>query len=280
MKFRLYREYGALNSKDVFDAFSRGLKVLGHTEVNQHEDISVIWSVLWKGRMASNRLIYENAKKQGKSVIIIEVGNLKRGNTWRLCIDNINGDGEFSNDFELDADRPKKLGVILRPPNENRKKDILICSQLSESLQWQGMPPMEEWIRQTVREIRKHSDRKIVVRPHPRSGIKPNIPGTQLEIPKKIVNSYDDFDIDYGYHCVINHNSGPAVQSAIAGTPIICDRSSLAYDVSEKFENIEKISLPCREQWFLKLCHTEWSVQEISSGIPLERLLKKIIKKS
>jgi hypothetical protein len=70
----------------------------------------------------------------------------------------------------------------------------------------------------------------------------------------------------------VNHNSGPAVQAAIAGVPIICDSSSLAYPVSDKFENIENIALPDRQEWFLKLCHTEWTVEEIAQGIPLQRL--------
>lgn len=276
MRFRLYREYGALNSVEIFNAFSQGIHALGHTEVTKDEDISVIWSVLWKGRMRMNRSVYESAKKQGRPVIIIEVGNLKRGLTWRICLDNINGQGEFAKEIDIDAARPKKLSVNLEKFRENRRSEILICSQLPESLQWNGMPPMETWIKQTVEQINRYTDRKIVVRPHPRSFVRVNIPGTQLEIPKKIIDSYDNFDIDYNYHCIINHNSGPAVQAAIFGTPVICDRSSLAYPVSDKIQNIEKIALPDREKWFLELCHTEWTKEEISMGLPLSRLLKKI----
>lgn len=280
MRFRLYREYGALNSVEIFNAFSKGLRSLGHTEVQTGEDVSVIWSVLWKGRMKMNQKVYETAKKQGRSVIVIEVGNLKRGKTWRICLDNINGAGEFGNDADLSVDRSKYLGVELAPERKNRKKEILICSQLPESLQWQGMPSMEQWIKQMVEQIRRFSDRKIVIRPHPRSFVRLTIPGCQLELPKKLPNTYDDFDINYDYHCVINHNSGPAVQAAIFGTPVICDRTSLAYPVSDHMENIEKIALPDRERWFLQLCHTEWTVEEIAQGIPLQRLLKKIPEKS
>lgn len=278
MKFKLYREYGALNSVEIFNAFSKGLTSLGHSEVSGNEDVSVIWSVLWKGRMRLNQQVYNEAKKKGRPVIIIEVGNLKRGTTWRICLDNINGAGEFGNDDDLDENRPIFLKSSLGPIKENRKNEILICSQLPESLQWQGMPSMESWIKQTVDKIRRYTDRKIVIRPHPRSFVRVNIPGCKLILPKKLSGTYDDFDIDYGYHCVINHNSGPAVQAAIFGTPVICDSTSLAYPVSGRIENIEKISLPNREQWFLKLCHTEWTIEEISAGTPLKRLLKKIEK--
>ena len=98
------------------------------------------------------------------------------------------------------------------------------------------------------------------------------IPGVTIEQPKKVLGSYDDFDISYNYHCVVNYNSGPAVQAAINGVPVICDATSLASEISGKFEEIEKITLLPRDEWFLKLCHTEWTVDEIAQGLPLNRL--------
>jgi hypothetical protein len=270
MNFRLYREYGALNSHPVFDAFEQGLKSLGHHITN--DGVPVIWSVLWNGRMAQNKAIYDNCRINLKNIIIIEVGNLRRNITWRISIGHINNLGQFANENDLDLDRPKKLGVSLKEENKNRKSEILLATQHQKSLQWQGMPPMDLWVKQTVDEIKNHTDRKIIVRPHPRSLLKLNLPNVEVEIPKQIPGTYDDFDIDYNYHCVVNHNSGPALQAAISGVPCICDLSSLAYPVSSKFEEIEKISLPDREEWFLKLCHTEWTVEEIAQGIPLKRL--------
>jgi hypothetical protein len=123
-----------------------------------------------------------------------------------------------------------------------------------------------------VYKIRQFSERKIIIRPHPRSPFYLDIPGAVVERPVKVTGSYDDFDIDYNYHCVINYNSGPAVQAAINGTPVVCDSSSLAYPISEKLENIENPLLPDRDEWFLKLCHTEWTVAEIAQGLPIHRL--------
>jgi hypothetical protein len=272
MRFRLYREHGALNSRPIFDAFEQGLKSLGHESVNTNEDVAVIWSVLWAGRMAANQQIYNS----GKPVIIIEVGNLRRGTTWRVSLKHINALGEFSNNDNLDADRPKKLGVFLKPYQTIRKPEILIAAQHRNSEQWIGQPTMAQWIERTVSEIRKYSNRKIIVRPHPRSPVSINIPSVQIEQPKQIVGSYDDFDIDYNYHCVVNYNSGPAVQAAICGVPIVCDKTSLAGSLSEKMENIENPLLPDRTDWFIKLCHTEWTIDEIRQGIPLQRLITKI----
>jgi len=272
MKFKLYRNFGALNSVPVFDAFAQGVNSLGHTVVEDDEDIAVIWSVLWNGRMIGNHQIYNNCIKQGKPVIIIEVGSLKRGTTWRISEGHINGLGVFGNIDQLDLKRPEKLGVTLKPMANRRRGEILIATQHVKSLQWQGQPSMEQWIRDTIVNIKRYTSRRIVVRPHPRSQIREKFVDAVIELPKKLINSYDDFDINYNYHCVINHNSGPCVQAAINGTPVICDSSSLAFPVAEKWENLETPLLPNRDEWFLKLTHTEWTVEEISQGMPLKRL--------
>jgi hypothetical protein len=278
MRFRLYREHGALNSVPVFNAFEQGLRSLGHEVVGKNEDVAVIWSVLWSGRMAANQAIYNFCRSTSKPIIIIEVGNLFRNCTWRVSLNHVNSLGFFGNLENLDQDRPKKLGISLRAPQLQRRPEILIAAQHQQSLQWQGQPPMSEWVVNTVNEIRKYSDRKIKLRPHPRSRFSLVHREIEIETPQKIAGSYDNYDINYNYHCVINHNSGPAVQAAINGIPVVCDPSSLAGDLSEKLENIESPVLPDRDEWFLKLAHTEWTVEEIAQGIPLQRLLPEIAK--
>lgn len=134
MRFRLYREHGALNSRPIFDAFEQGVKSLGHEITNSNDGIPVIWSVLWAGRMSPNRAIYKNCINNNLPVIIIEVGNLSRGKTWRICLNHIHGHGIFGNDQDLDSQRPEKLGVALRPIKENRRSEILIASQHQQSL--------------------------------------------------------------------------------------------------------------------------------------------------
>lgn len=278
ISFRLYREHGALNSRPIFDALENSIRRSGHSVVSKDEDVSVIWSVLWRGRMKANDAIYQTSVAQKKPVMILEVGNLLRGQTWRVSLYNINRQGYFANQDHLDPSRAKKLNVELMPPRTSRKSSILLATQHDQSLQWQGQPKLLDWIKKTVSDIRRYTDREIVIRPHPRCPVNifPDQTNVRIDRARRIDNTYDDYDINFDYHCVINHNSGPTVQSAIAGTPVICDRSGLAYDVSGRLEHIESIHLPDREDWFVKLCHTEWTVDEISAGIPLERLLPKI----
>lgn len=273
MKFRLYKEYGAQNSPEIFSALEKSIIDLGHESVLDNEDIPVIWSVLFQGRMLSNEKIYNDAISQNKPVLIIEVGNLIRNKTWRLSINNINGTGEFANETDLDKNRPEKLGLCLKPYQQRRRGEILIAAQHERSLQWKGMPTMKSWTEEIITRIKRITNRRIIIRPHPRNPFTVKIPNTILERPKKLQNTYDDFDIFYNYHCVINHSSGPAVQALINGIPIISDASSLAGTLSNKLENIENLQYFPREEWFLRLCHTEWTVDEIKQGTPLKRLL-------
>jgi hypothetical protein len=276
MKFKIYRQYSALNSLPVLNAVEAGLKRIGHTIVEQEEDIPIIWSVLWQGRMALNRSVFENCKKNNRPIIIIEVGNLIRNVTWRVSLNHVNALGIFPNKKDLDTNRPKILNLSLKKSNLPRKKEIIVACQHQRSLQWEGLSTTENWINDVINEVRRYSDRPIIIRPHPRSPISFRRIDVKVEIPQKIQNSYDNFDINYDYHCLINHNSGPAIQAAINGTPVICDRSSLAFPVSDSIKNIENINLPDREIWFLEICHTEWLVEEISKGIPFLRLQPEI----
>lgn len=278
MKFKLHTNQGALNSGPVFAALSQGIQKMGFSVVNHGHDVDVIWSVLWHGRMQQNQQIYNQCVTNQRPVMIIEVGNLVRGHTWRVSLNHINAKGIFGNCENLDSQRPQALGITLQAHKDKRKEHILIAAQHERSLQWQGQPSMVNWVQQKIQEIRQFSSRPIVVRPHPRSLFRLDMPGVTLQLPNKLVNTYDSFDIDYNFHCVINHNSGPAVQAAIFGIPVICDQSSLAFPVSAVIENIETVTLPDRQQWLTQLSHTEWTVAEIAEGTPVKRLLSHLEK--
>ena len=276
MKIAYFPNQAALNSRPVLDAFLQGCNKLGiETVANAMDaDAAVIWSVLFQGRMRPNQAVYEHYRKQNKNVFVIEVGSLKRGELWKISLNNINRLAAWGNEKSLDFHRPAMLGLKLQQTGDLRAKTVLIAGQHERSLQWAGMPSMAQWFNNTVTQVRQHTDMPIIIRCHPRFPVPSfSVPGVSFETPIKLHDTYDDFNINYNHHCVISHNSGPGIQSAIYGTPVICHSSSLAYPVSTTLEQIENPVLPDREEWFLKLCHTEWRVDEIANGIPIGRLL-------
>lgn len=277
MKLAYFPNQTALQSDPVWQAFLDGGKRCGLAviENSMEADAAVIWSVLWNGRMRNNKMVFEHYRQQGKPVFIIEVGSLIRGKTWKVSVNNITTEGIYANNSDFLSDRAETLGICLSPENFSRKSEILIATQHDLSLQWQGMPSTHVWVEQLVSEIRKHSNKTVVVRPHPRGIIRNfTIAGVRVEHPRKIPDTYDRFDIDFNYHCVINWNSGVAVQAAIAGTPVITGPTNLANDISGKISEIEGVFLPDRTAWFQRMLHTEWTIDELAQGIPQERLLR------
>ena len=276
MKFSLFTHNGALNSKPVFEAFAQGVSTLGHEVVynDLDADVAVIWSVLWHGRMSANKNVWDHFKKQNKKVIVLEVGALFRGTTWKVGIDGINRDAIFP-DGNNNSDRAEQLGLKLKPCNTNGSK-IIICTQHDKSQQWEGMPPIQQFVVDMIRGVQMWTDKEIVVRPHPRCKL--NIPGIEVQAPKQIPGTYDDFDLQFeDVYAVINWSSNPATQAVMNGIPVFTGQSSLAWDMSIKsLTNINNPLLPDREQWLNNLAYTEWSVPEISQGTPIKHLTSKL----
>ena len=273
MKFSLWTEYGALNSKPVFAAFATSLTNAGHTVVynDNAADVNVIWSVLWNGRMSQNKAVWQ----QKKPTIVLEVGGINRGTTWKVGLNGINRDAYFGPNNN-NSDRYRLLGLSLKPWKD-AGKFILICGQHDKSLQWQDMPRMSTWIMNTIDEIQKYTDLPIVFRPHPRCplpDIERQYQNVYRDSPVKITGSYDDFNLSFkDCHAVISWSSNPGPLAVINGVPVFTGPSSLAYNVANTdLAKIEYPDKPNRKQWLNDYAHTEFTIDEITQGIPLKNL--------
>lgn len=242
-------------------------------ENSMTSDAAVIWSVLWHGRMQPNQAVYEHYRSQGKPVIIIEIGALYRGQTWKLAVNNITANGYYGHTENLDWDRPRKLGINLAM-NLSRNPNVVITAQHKASLQVADMGNMENWIIDQINQIRAVTDRPIVIRPHPRCPL--NMlsinPTVTLDKPQKIENSYDSYNLAFDCHAIVSYNSGPGIQAALAGTRPVVNPSSLAYPVSVAIADIEQPYEVDRDRWLVEICHTEYTVDELKRGIWLNRI--------
>jgi hypothetical protein len=264
----------ALNSAPVMSAILDSTKSAGIAvhENSVDADAAVIWSVLWSGRMASNQEIYQQYREQGRPVIIADVGTLCRGITWKLAVNHITRQGYYGHTQDLNWDRPRSLGLSLQTAVAV-KPAVLIAAQHNRSLQLENVE-QQQWISSVVQQLRKVTDRPIVVRPHPRCRILAHQlpPDCTIDHPKKISGTYDSYNIDYSYHAVVNYNSGPGIQAALAGTRPIVDCSSLASPVSIDIANIEQPYLIDRQLWLTQIAHTEYTIEEIKQGLWIKRI--------
>ena len=268
------------NAQEVYPQL---LDAIGATDTvvenSMDADAALIWSVLWYGKMSGNKRIWDHYRAQNKPVIVIEVGGLIRNTTWKLGINGINRDADFALEEYMPDDRASKLGIVLQPWKQEGEY-VLICGQHGHSEQWRNMPDMDTYYRNTITEIRKHSDKPIVVRSHPRfrEGLhwscdmqwyKDN--DVTWNIPKHIQQTYDSFDLEHMLkhtHFCVSHSSNAGINSVIQGVPAVVSEHSLAWDVSTSMGNW--LSKPDRHNWLNRLCYVEWFADEI--GVQWSRI--------
>ena len=276
MRVAYFPNQCAQNSGPVVQAMLDSLRSAGHT-VEQNSmtaDTAIIWSVLWAGRMAANRAIWSHYKAMGKPIIVIDIGALYRGETWKLALNSITANGYYGHTENLDWDRPKKLGISLAL-NLSRNPQVVVAAQHKKSLQVAELASIEDWILTQVNNIKSVTDRPIVIRPHPRSPLDhTRFQNVTIEQPKKIASTYDSYNLAFDCHAMVNYNSGPGIQAALAGTRPLVDSSSLAHPVSIQIADIEKPYAIDRDQWLVEICHTEYTLEEIKQGLWLKRLSK------
>lgn len=279
MRVAYFPNQCAQNSVPVLQAMLNSLRSSGHTveQDSMGADAAIIWSVLWSGRMTENKKVYEHYRAQDKPVIVVDVGALYRGETWKIAINHINRLGYYGHTENLDMDRPRKLGISLAI-NFSRNPAILIAAQHRHSLQLANQNH-EEWVMEQVRAIRQVSTRPIVIRPHPRSPLHlDDLDKTiTVEKPQKIADTYDSYNMHFDYHAVVNYCSGTGIQAAISGTRPIVGTYSLALPVSVAIEDLDRPYEVDRDQWMVEICHTEYTVKEIEQGLWLHRLQSHLV---
>jgi hypothetical protein len=146
---------------------------------------------------------------------------------------------------------------------------ILICTQRNGGWSMKGLN-VNQWLEKTVDEIKKYSDRPIVVRGHPgdkmTSSYLRSKPGRYTVSANEHI--LDDFRNSWA---VITYNSSPGVAASVEGIPaFITDpdpRVSQAYDVGNyDLGKLESPELKNRQQWVERLAMCHWHFGELDSG--------------
>ena len=101
MKIEIWPKFGPLNSNKIFDCFIQSLHDSGEqlfVDQNAEADVAVIWSVLWQGRMRNYQRIWQQYRSAGKPVIVLEVGGLRRNESFKIGINGVNAKADFANE--------------------------------------------------------------------------------------------------------------------------------------------------------------------------------------
>ena len=192
----------------------------------------------------------------------------------------------------IHTDRSKK--VFERngyDPNIKWKDDgeyILLCMQKVGDASLRGADVFA-WTEDTVYNIRKHTDRKIIIRPHPLYR-KSSLHNTLKEKVLRVADvHWQEADVTKNNFipiheqlknawCTVTFSSGTGIDAIINGVPnVACDTGSMVYDVSTT--DIAEIENPYRgtkREWCNKISHCQWNIAEFESGECWEHVSKSI----
>lgn len=140
------------------------------------------------------------------------------------------------------------------------------------------------WVEKTAKEIRKYTDRKIILRPHI------NQQDRGYAICSKIAEKIKNCSVSENYHwhksmgasggsglqqdlkhawCTITYNSLSSVESVLAGVPVIVlHKGAMTYPVAHhSLKDIENLNRNIDiSQWLYDSAYTSWTYEELRSG--------------
>jgi hypothetical protein len=260
-------------------AGDRGIAHTGNTIIPA--DVAVIQGWVHDGSPNSPHLMLRknaSANRQNNHTIIVDSNlfNYKDKN-HPIHYSRYSMDGVFptTGNYFWDAPDPSRwqqisrdLGIQLKDWRINGNH-ILICTQRNGGWSMKGLN-VSQWLEKTVDEIKKYSNRPIVVRGHP--GDKSAATYLKSKPGKYTVSTNDHILQDFANAwAVVTYNSTPGVAASIEGIPaFVTDpvpQTSQAYAVSNyTLSNIENPELKDRQQWIEKLSMCHWKFEELSNG--------------
>jgi hypothetical protein len=179
--------------------------------------------------------------------------------------------GNYFNDT-VDPSRWKQISADLNLSLKDWRitgSHILLACQRDGGWSMDGFNVVD-WIVTTVNELRKYTDRPIVVRGHPGDKNASRYlaqKGAKWTLSKNEKISQDFKDA----WATITYNSSPGVASAIEGIPVFVTdpnpQVSQAHSVANiDLSQIENPKTFDRQQWVEKLCMSHWKFEELSNG--------------
>jgi hypothetical protein len=276
---------------DLLNHFATGVTRSGDTVIDvndlnyQSTDVGVIqgWvsNDIKRPHLRLRNTVVEEQIKSGKYAVAVDSNLFLYADTTNaLHYLRYSFNGIFPNtgiycDSAIDPTRWQRLSKNLNlnlKDNRTTGNHILICMQRNGG--WSmGGADVQDWVISTINELRKYSDRPIVIRPHPGDKATKELLNSTNATNKlrgltisRNANLKDDL---INCWAVVNCNSSPVVGAAIEGYPIFVtdpDKSQCREVANLSLSDIENPLLPDRQQWVERLSMFHWNFDELKSG--------------
>lgn len=251
------------------DAFVTGLRAAGHTVETRwpldftSETLLVIWN-----RYAEWAACADRVEAAGGKVIVAENGYLGTGGASPKF--KVHPAGPTAEDFyalglkyhnsctgnmaRAVPDRFDALGCVLKPWRASGG-EVLILPNRSFGIPGRAMPPA--WEATAAKRISRQTRLEVRIRPHPGTNA-PRVP-----LAHDLANA----------RCAVIWSSSAGIHALLEGIPVFVEGPDwVMYDAraSGPYDNPSVVD---REPHFHQMAYKQWTVREITSGEPFQRLL-------
>lgn len=281
---------------DILTKFIQGVNKVGDTGILHKDndvincDVAVIQG--WQheqGKTAPHLRLRQNiidTQLQSGKYVIAADSNLflyanKTNKPFHYLRYSFNGIFPDTGIYCDDNPDPKRWKQIAREtgiqPLHSKKKGMHIVIFMQREGGWSmGRLPLEQWVDNVIKEIRKYSDRKIILRPHPgdKKSISTYLPRLRqkyrhrADIKISTLETPIEQDLSKAW-AVVNHNSSAIVGPIIEGYhAFITDpiKSQCAEVAHTDFSKIESPLEFDRLKWLERISMFHWKFSELEDG--------------
>lgn len=240
-------------------AFVVGLKAHGinarimYNDIPADCDLAVMWS-----HGPSWRNVIADRQKKGKDYLVLDRGYMgDRFKSTSISLNGFHGLSKFD-PGDVTDERARLFSEHFKNWKPG-KEYVLIMGQMPGDASLMGVD-IKSWLRSRV-ALLLAAGHEVVYRPHPRL--------TKFEsygVPYMVAPLDDCLK---RAECVYTYSSTSGIDAMLAGKPVIAESPvSMVYDLAgHGVDDIKKLKKPeKRGEWFKKLAHLQWSVEEIQSG--------------
>lgn len=211
-------------------------------------------------RSIAKRKIMKQCLETGRDFYYIDTGyfgNDKRKEYHRITKNAMQWLGDIE---DRAGDRFEQTGVTIRPMTSGSK--ILICPPSAKALAYWDLDETT-WMEDTIAEIKKYTDREIVVR---------------LKQPRQVRATTDTMEhaLSQDIHCMVTFNSIAAIESLYLGKPVFTLGPNAAHHLSNTdLSKIDNPRVPHMDEvraLMHCLAYHQFTVKEMMNGYAWEVL--------
>ena len=282
--------------RDIMRAFGDGARLDGvevcYVEEHQYRksDFAMVFAYKSEGTDSPNhRFRQEVVNKHNDNIFFVDSNVLKAYEKdvryFRFPMSSIH---PHEANYLIDGDTTrnnqiiKHMNIDIKPWRTDGKHICLFLNRGIGGFSTFGKP-CYEWAKETIEEIRKYSDRPILIRSHRHAG-----ENQQLKEDRKnldfILSNYKDIthtrlgetsiydDLKNAWACVVHTSTSGAV-AMLEGIPMFSTHEAcFSHQWSAgKLSDIEDPSLNSREKYITHYANAHWNLEEVRSGLYWEK---------